>query len=78
MIPSPDPWPDLAIYECWECDGELSFLPANHPQHELLTRGVYDEPMVHRYSVRAASWIEAMNAHHACQGWEPYRPMEET
>lgn len=63
------PW----IYECWEsADGtEISFGGANP--------GLTERDAVigfhARYSVRAWSWEEAMQAHHEIQGWEPYKPM---
>jgi hypothetical protein len=66
------------IFECWSSeDGtELSFLPDDHPQHDFLTKDVDDVRMVHLYSIRAETYVEAKIAHHECQGWEPYVPME--
>ena len=29
---------NLTIYECWAGDGELTFLPADHPQKEFMTK----------------------------------------
>lgn len=68
----------MIIYECWsnEDGTELTFLTADHPQHDFLTKDVYDVRMMHLYSIRAETYNEAMQAHHDAQGWGPYRPME--
>ena len=67
----------LCIFECWQGEGELAVFAADHPQHDFLTCDVYGRRMTHIYSIRAATWEEAMTAHHAAQGWEPYKPMED-
>lgn len=63
------PW----IYECWEtADGtEISFgSQLGEPSELDRVNGFFA-----RYSVRANSWNEAMQAHHEIQGWEPYKPL---
>jgi hypothetical protein len=68
------------IFEYWESvdGGEGSFFQNDTTQRVLCTTDVYDRPMVPLYSVRAETYNEAMAAHYECQGWAPYRPMEET
>lgn len=70
----------MDIYECWENKNrtEISFLLANHPQHDFLTTDGDGKKMTHRYSIRAATHNEAMAEHHKAQGWEPYIPMEDS
>jgi len=67
----------MIIYECWQGEAELSFMPADHAQHDFLTLDVEDKQMTHIYSLRAESWDEALSFHHEIQGWRPYQPMEE-
>lgn len=61
------------VFECWETvDGtEITFGPVGVGALSEFDRVRGFAP---RYSVRASSWPEAMQAHHDIQGWEPYKP----
>lgn len=39
--------------------------------------GDLDEDAEAIYSIKAATWEEALSVHHDIQGWTPYVPMKE-
>lgn len=65
------------IYEVWSDDDatSLSVAPASL-MVDLKRLGRVTDATKPLYSIRAASWTEAMKAHHEIQGWEPYVPMD--
>lgn len=62
------PW----IYECWESADRTEISFGSHKP--ALTEIDVLIGFHARYSVRARSWEEAMQAHYDIQGWGTYQP----
>lgn len=74
--------PEGDEYECWEYVDEEGAVELTFTSPESIAdqraKGLLSEDAVLLYSFMADNWDDAMREHHRRQGWEPYRPMEES
>lgn len=70
-------WDHPVIFEAWgtiEDGASMITMKDQAAEIALLT----DEVTIPLFSIRGTSWNAVMTIYHEINGWEPYRPMEDS